>query len=695
MRHLYLHYLSTPERPLRQGVTADELRRLVETERAAGRRAASLEDPLEAGTFTISFDDAHRSMLEAADVLAALDVPATLFVPTGFVDTSDAFLTVDELRRLRERGWTIGAHSVSHPRFGWRLYDEDDAAWRARLERECRESRAQLEAWLGEPVALFASPYGEDPPAARDAARAAGFARAFTVRGSMDWDGDPLSIPRLDARAALGLDAPRSDEPTAISVVVPAYERAEILAEVVTRLASQSYPEERYEVLVVDDGSESDLGPIFAEMPANVRLLRPKGRDATFRAGQARQWGADQARFDTLAFLDADVAVGPDFLWHLDWVHRREEDAVVLGYLSGYNLHDLGHVHGLDDVRGRELDALNVIPDRSREPTLRACLDNLDWLEAPWELCYTGNLSLPKALLERVGGFADEFRGWGLEDVDLGARLHAAGARWVFSRWAFGAHLVDPSEPAPRNPFRKRAPARPDFAGYLENLALLEARHAGDAVMEAFARRSRADVDETCGRPSTVGVEMGGAASRRGRFFRRLHRVHPGGRPTMELVDRCAYAAKVGARVIYLLGGAPAEHPGFLAVLRAAKEAVSWVSMQTLVYPFATEGAASAAKEAGLDGVVMRIFALDAEAHEAVQGPRSWPTFEAGYEALRGSGLECAARVILTPETAEAFEATLARLKADGIAIDEVAITEPSLAERARAAGFDPVPAAP
>src|SRR5690606_8369042 len=113
----------------------------------------------------------------------------------------------------------------------------------------------------------------------------------------------------------------------------------------------------------------------------------PKGVDATFRAGQARQWGADHARFDHLAFLDADVAVGSDFLWHLDWVHRRERDAVVLGYLSGYNLHDLGFVHTLADVRGRDVDALSVIPDRSREPTLRACLDNLEWLSDPWSLC--------------------------------------------------------------------------------------------------------------------------------------------------------------------------------------------------------------------------------------------------------------------------------------------------------------------
>ena len=53
-------------------------------------------------------------------------------------------------------------------------------------------------------------------------------------------------------------------------------------------------------------------------------------------------------------------------------------------------------------VRRRVLDAVDgalaVIPDRSREPTLRSCLDNLDWLAEPWRLAYTGNLSLPRDL---------------------------------------------------------------------------------------------------------------------------------------------------------------------------------------------------------------------------------------------------------------------------------------------------------
>jgi hypothetical protein len=40
-----------------------------------------------------------------------------------------------------------------------------------------------------------------------------------------------------------------------------------------------------------------------------------------------------------------------------------------------------------------------VIPVRSREPTLRAGLDNLDRLDEPRRLAYTGNLSVPRTLL--------------------------------------------------------------------------------------------------------------------------------------------------------------------------------------------------------------------------------------------------------------------------------------------------------
>ncbi len=686
-KNLLLHYASerVPERRLT--VSRGALRRLVEGQLEADRTPATLEDYLarrvpDARRFTISFDDAHASVLaHAAPVLRELGVTPTLFVPTAYVGTSDEVLDWDELRRLRDEGWVLGSHTHTHPRMALRLHDEsEDEHARRLLEDELLRSREIMERELGEAPRLFAYPYGEAPEIARRAVLRAGYEAAFTVQAVPTWGGDLLQIPRVDAmdRVDEGPDVAPGDEPTAFSVIVPACDRVRILSDVVTRLASQAYPRERFEVIVVDDGSKEDPSPIFTEMPPNVRLVRQG--DARFRAGQARQRGADLASHPHLVFLDADVAVGPDFLWHYDWVHQRVRDAVVLGYLSGYNLHDLGHLHTPRDVIGADLRSLAVIPDRSREPVLRACFDNLDWLDEPWPLTYTGNMSLPRALLDRVGGFADEFVGWGLEDVDLGIRLARAGGRFLFSRFALGFHVVDPDEGITRNPFRKREPTRDDFAGYLTNLDILRRRHEGDAAVQAYVARSLADIDETCGRPGTVGIEMGGASSVRTPYHRRLHRVQPGGVPVHELLDRVAYAEKVRARTIYLLGGEPEEHPGFLRVLEAARRAVSWVSMQSQAHAFAQPGLAARARDAGLSGVVAMIFAFDPFVHDGLHRAGAYGDLLAGLDALRDAGIELSAHLVVTRESVAELDATIAELARREMPLVELTVSDPELA---------------
>jgi peptidoglycan/xylan/chitin deacetylase (PgdA/CDA1 family)/GT2 family glycosyltransferase len=670
-RHLNFHYVAGPSRG-RFSVGPDELEAIVraEMERRAPAVLGDGSDPR--ATFTVSFDDAHRSVLEhGAPVLARLGVRATLFVPIDWIGSGGEWMEWDELRRWRDQGMAIGAHAVTHPRMAWKLYREDDAAHAARLERECRAAKQRLERELGIACDCFAYPYGEAPAVARAAVRSAGYRAAFTVRDDGAWDGDPLAIPRLDVAALR--DAALPTEPTAISVVVPVRDRRDMVHEVVTRLLGGSYPAERFEVIVVDDGSAVDPATLFPAPPPNLRFVRAAERGGPFRAGQARNAGARAARHPVLAFLDSDVVVGEDFLWALDWVHARTPDAVVCGYLSGYNLHERGFVHRLEDVKGAALASVPIIPDRSREPAARACLDNVAWLEEPWRLCYTGNLSLPRALFERSGAFSDRFTGWGLEDIDLGYRLHRAGAAWMFSRFAVGWHLVDPSEGAPRNPFRRDAPVRADFDGYLANVALLCELHPDDPAIAAFAERARADVDEICGRPDTVGIEFGGAALRRAPFHDELHRRAVGGVPTEELLDRVAYATKVGAKRLWLLGGEPAEHEGFSAVLAAARAAKLGSGMLTQGHAFAVAERAQEARAAGLEHATIVFAGHDDATHEALFGAGAALDHAAGVRALRAAGVHVSARVIVTP--GDDPRALVARVLALGIAIDEIAFT--------------------
>lgn len=170
--------------------------------------------PPAAHTLAVTFDDALLSVLRLAlPVLRELDVPATVFAPSGFVDAGGPFawpgvehwlgtahehelagMSWDELAGLRDEGWEIGSHAVSHPR----LSGLDDA----RLEAELRDSKQAIAARLGECRSL-AYPYSDVDARVVAAARAAGYEAGAVVLPARH-GGDPLSFPRVPMLGAEG-----------------------------------------------------------------------------------------------------------------------------------------------------------------------------------------------------------------------------------------------------------------------------------------------------------------------------------------------------------------------------------------------------------------------------------------------------------------------------------------------------------
>ena len=67
-------------------------------------------------TIGISIDDADESFFEIAwPLFKKNNIPVTLFVTTGtIVNNNKNYLNWDEIRKLKEEGVTIGAHSHTH-----------------------------------------------------------------------------------------------------------------------------------------------------------------------------------------------------------------------------------------------------------------------------------------------------------------------------------------------------------------------------------------------------------------------------------------------------------------------------------------------------------------------------------------------------------------------------------------------------
>jgi peptidoglycan/xylan/chitin deacetylase (PgdA/CDA1 family) len=173
---------------------------------------SGLADPnlLPERSAVITFDDGYRSLREAAmSGLRDLRYPAVLFMPSDFVGSSNEFdqdsepeeplCDWDDLRELARSGISIQSHGASHRPFS----ELSPADRRDELER----SKATLEDGLGQPVELFAYPYGDD---AEGSAELGGALERAGYRAAFGYGGGPFSPPAADPyrlpRVAMGPD---------------------------------------------------------------------------------------------------------------------------------------------------------------------------------------------------------------------------------------------------------------------------------------------------------------------------------------------------------------------------------------------------------------------------------------------------------------------------------------------------------
>lgn len=135
----------------------------------------------------------------------------------------------------------------------------------------------------------------------------------------------------LVSKGYLKLDslAEMEDHPH-VSIIIPVRDQPEDLAECLQSIANLKYPRERLEIIVVDDGSESDLSQVVSAEIKVIRLAESRG------PAVCRNLGAEKARGDILAFLDADCIAGENWLREIIPFFTAETVGTVGGYVDGY-----------------------------------------------------------------------------------------------------------------------------------------------------------------------------------------------------------------------------------------------------------------------------------------------------------------------------------------------------------------------
>lgn len=227
-------------------------------------------------------------------------------------------------------------------------------------------------------------------------------------------------------------------EPRA-SVVIPTFNRAPLLAETLRGLARQDLDPAEYEVIVVDDGSTDETAAVAESFARRMRLTYLYQEDKGFRVAKARNAGARIAAADALVFIDTGAVVGPGYLRrHLDALGDGRERRAVVGYAYAYRPED--PTAGLAQMSGR------LLPERlldvyAHDPSFwdirHGAFLRSEWdlrrLAVPWILLWATNCSIRAEDYWAVGGFDEDFQRWGVEDMELGYRLHRHGVRFELS----------------------------------------------------------------------------------------------------------------------------------------------------------------------------------------------------------------------------------------------------------------------
>ena len=203
-----------------------------------------------------------------------------------------------------------------------------------------------------------------------------------------------------------------------VSVVIPTYNRRPILEKCLLALEQQQTsgtPVERYEVVVVDDGS-TDGTPTWLRQNtdrfAHVRLIEQvHGGPA-----EGRNRGVEHARGDVIVFIDSDLVVTPVFLAkHAEALQQswsRTGDRLCFTY-------------------GAVINTANFEEPTKERHKLR---------DLSWAYFATGNVAIDRSVLQRSGLFDTGFRLYGWEDLELGERLRRMKVRLIKCPDAVGYH---------------------------------------------------------------------------------------------------------------------------------------------------------------------------------------------------------------------------------------------------------------
>ena len=198
------------------------------------------------------------------------------------------------------------------------------------------------------------------------------------------------------------------------SIIIPSFNRADELADLLISLQKIDFPKERFEVIISDDGSTDDTETLVKQHIAENKYELHYIRQQNKGPGAARNAGMEKAKGDFFIFVDSDVTVPKNWLTDIDkMVTEKEADAFggpdtyrddfpALLKAINYSMTSFITTGGLRGKKGKKL--AKFYPR-------------------------SFNMGLSRDLWEKIGGFGGLRHG---QDIEFSHRILKSGAKVVF-----------------------------------------------------------------------------------------------------------------------------------------------------------------------------------------------------------------------------------------------------------------------
>lgn len=187
-----------------------------------------------------------------------------------------------------------------------------------------------------------------------------------------------------------------------ISVVIPLYNKEKYVKRAINSVLNQTYQE--FEIIVINDGSSDNSEAKVKEINDNrIKLITQENAGVS----AARNRGIKEAKYELIAFLDADDAWKPQFLETIQRLRNNYPQAGIYGTAYEYQM-----------PSGKKIPAnFNSIPNTDWE----GIIDDYFKASIKNQLLWTSAVAIPKKVFNDVGYFTVGMtRG---EDLDMWLRI--------------------------------------------------------------------------------------------------------------------------------------------------------------------------------------------------------------------------------------------------------------------------------